>query len=624
MNNRILIVSDKSSDFSDVLLTSFSAQMVSFRQLGDIDLSDYYSVALLAGNSNAPVTLDAAARTGIERFRAAGGKVFSEFISSIGQLYSGTPERLTHHRSVFTGCADVEGLETGDLFDTHYNENITYYFQPDNITAILMCHPYLSAHSKVDLAADELLYGISSLWLYEENTMVCAFRLCNFNRARLAPQAKWRVLIEYITGWLAGSKVKTVFPEPVCCHDGSQSLDDCINRGLCWFKNAGMLVEDGKRGVREGLRHHIDAKDGKQILAAQIRTDCCGETCGAFLLNNLLTGSKDSLIIAENIEDFCFDYLQEKDGLFAGMVRWSESAWQTCYQDDVARAILPTLLKACFSDKDGARRHFDDALSALDFLVKTTGTNGLRPNRTDCANLSPEEMEHIRTTESGSPSAHYNAYYHAALLLAYKVSKKQEYFDTAKKGLEAIMTVYPETKREQSETQEMCRLIFPLACLYEMSGEANHKAMLYRVTAGLSRLRYPCGGYAEWDTGYQANCSRREAGECSLLAVNGDPVADLLYSVNWLPLGFAYAYYVTKDNMFYDLWTDVARFFCLSQIQSKEKTVDGAWARAFDMELNEIYGVPHDVGWAPCSIESGWTVAEILMGLTLMKLIKKE
>ena len=622
--NKILIVTDCVSDLSGVLLASCEAEMIDFQGLGDTKLDSFCSVALLAGNSGSPVTLDAAARTNIERYRAGGGRIFSEFICSIGQMYAGTPERLTHHRSVFTGCTDIEGLETGDLFDTHYNENITYYYQPKNITPILVCHPYLGAHSKVTLPANELLCGVPSLWLYDDNLLVCAFRLSNFNRARLAPQAKWHALIEYIAGWLNGSSVNTVFPEPLCSHNANQSLDDCINRGLDWYKNAGILVEEGKRGVKEGFNHQIDAMDGTQLVASQIRTDCCGETGGAFLFDYLLTGNPLSLQTAENIENFCFDYLQEKDGPFKGMVRWSESAWQTCYQDDVARAILPTLLKACYSEQDGSHRHLDDAFSALDFLVKTTGTNGLRPNRTDCANLSQDEMERIRTTESGRPSAHYNAYYHAALLLAYKIRKKQIYFDTAKNGLETIMALYPDTKREQSETQEMCRLVFPLACLYEMSGEEKHKEKLYRVTADLQRLRHACGGYAEWDTGYRANCSRREAGECSLLAENGDPVADLLYSVNWLPLGFAYAYYVTKDTWFYELWVDVARFFCLAQIQSKDKAIDGAWARAFDMELNEIYGVPHDVGWAPCSIESGWTVGEILMGLMMMKIIREK
>jgi hypothetical protein len=37
----------------------------------------------------------------------------------------------------------------------------------------------------------------------------------------------------------------------------------------------------------------------------------------------------------------------------------------------------------------------------------------------------------------------------------------------------------------------------------------------------------------------------------------------------------------------------------------------------------EVYGVPHDIGWGPCSVESGWTVGEILTGMQMMKLIKR-
>ena len=51
--------------------------------------------------------------------------------------------------------------------------------------------------------------------------------------------------------------------------------------------------------------------------------------------------------------------------------------------------------------------------------------------------------------------------------------------------------------------------------------------------------------------------------------------------------------------------------------------LDGAWTRAFDLENWESYGVPHDVGWAPCCVETGWTVGEILMGLQFMEQVEK-
>ena len=152
---------------------------------------------------------------------------------------------------------------------------------------------------------------------------------------------------------------------------------------------------------------------------------------------------------------------------------------------------------------------------------------------------------------------------------------------------------------------------------YKATGEEAHRAMLYRVTADLARLRHPNGGYRESDTGYKAACARTAAGECSLLTENGDPVADLLYSVNWLPIGFATAWRATGDAYFYGLWRDIAAFCIASQMHADAPAQDGAWCRAFDLELGEACGCPHDAGWGPLCSESGWTDAEILMGLML-------
>ena len=108
-----------------------------------------------------------------------------------------------------------------------------------------------------------------------------------------------------------------------------------------------------------------------------------------------------------------------------------------------------------------------------------------------------------------------------------------------------------------------------------------------------------------------------------MLANNGDPVADLLYSNNWLPLGFAYAYLATGEEKFRQKWQEICTFLSHCQIHSHDPKLNGAWTRAMDMNRMEAYGVPHDVGWAPCCIESGWTVGEILMGVQFMYLAEK-
>ena len=100
-------------------------------------------------------------------------------------------------------------------------------------------------------------------------------------------------------------------------------------------------------------------------------------------------------------------------------------------------------------------------------------------------------------------------------------------------------------------------------------------------------------------------------------------MADLLYSVNWLPMGFAYAFHVTGDAWFASLWQDVVKFFIRSQIISDDPKTNGSWCRGFDMELGEAYGCPHDIGWAAYASESGWTNAEILMGMMLPEIMNK-
>ena len=622
--HKLLILSYTPSDLSDLLLQSCpGASFVSFAESKDLCLQDWDALAVLGGCGETGCILPASIREQAENMANAGKPVFCEFCMSFGCFYAGEPEPMSHHRLVVRNAPDrPAALEVGDILDGHMNDCLSYYFCPEDRPAVLTYHNYLCAHDHIDV--DGLAEERRALFYAADNLLICAFRLCNFHRARLAPAARWQALITSVVSFLAGESVSPVYPEPVCTFrkeaviETAEQIQETVPRGLGWYHNADMLVDEGRSGVREGLSHHIRAADGKQLRARQIRTDCSGETGGAFLFDWMCTGNPDSLRIFRNTEDFIFRYMQIRDGLHRGMMRWSETAWMTCYQDDAARAILPTLFCQNFTEEGS--RHFADAVEACTYMVNTTGLNGLRAARTDCGGLTESGMHDLRTTNSGTSSAHYNAYYHAALLLCCRGGGPEVFLKTAEAGLRSIMAVYPENTRETSETEEMCRLIFPLAVLYEITKNPEHRTWLYRVTEDLEKVHHPSGGYLEWDTGYKANCSRREAGECALLAENGDPVVDLLYSVNWLPLGFAYAYLATGDTMFRDKWVETAGFLTACQIHSDDLSIHGSWTRAFDVSRWEIYGVPHDVGWAPCCVETGWTVAEILMGLQFMQI----
>ena len=218
---------------------------------------------------------------------------------------------------------------------------------------------------------------------------------------------------------------------------------------------------------------------------------------------------------------------------------------------------------------------------------------------------------------SGCVSAHYNASYLASLLLYHLLTGEQDYYQAGVKGLTTLMAHYPETAREHSETQELCRLILPLAVLWKVSNDPEHKSWLYRVAADLDRFSHPGGGFIEWDTGHIAVCAGVKDGESSVLADNGDPVTDMIYSANWLPLGLGLAYGFTHDEWFRERRDRVNRFFAAAQIESPDPIINGIWTRSIDLDLREVYGVPNDVGWAPWSVETGWTIGEIVSGLLL-------
>lgn len=628
--NKILILGHGESDLSTMIMQSCNeAEQYDFEAYESVNFEAYDAYAFLGGNCEESRILPPPLRVKFEALRKTGKPIFAEFIRSVGYHGSGNVLKMDHQRLLYREQSIcIEGLSAGDILDGHYNDCCQYDFLPRDIEPILSYHDYINAHAHIDAQAAGLDKGIPALWLLDGNTLISSMRLCNFNRARFAPYRNWQCVLCYILSFLAGEAVSPVFPEPICRFEKdtviekASDADQVLQMGLNWFKNAGMLVSDGKLGVKEGLSHHIFAKDGNQKYETLVRTDCSGETGGAFMLDWLTTGNEESKRIFENLESFCFEYMQEKTGPHQGMLRWTENAWGTCYQDDVARAILPTLL--CQNYTESGSRYFSSAVDALRYLLRTTGPSGLRTSCTVASFMDEESEKRYRETDYRiTTKAHHNSFYQGALLLAYRAGAPKEFLEVGIKGLTSVMTIYPDNERETSETEEMCRLIFPLSVLYQVTGEERHREWLYQVAKDLERVQHKSGGFCEWDTDYKAACSRRENGECALLANNGDPVVDILYSNNWLPLGFAYAYMVTADRYFYNKWLEITRFFARCQVHSENITIHGSWSRGFDVELWEIYGVPHDIGWSPCCVETGWTMGEILMGIQFMKLIEQ-
>ncbi len=605
------IISKRHSDLGDLIRQVSDADYLLPEEAGRMDLLQYDSIAVLGGTEAQPFCMPIDLRLKMEDYHDKGKPILYEWCSSYFNTYTAGPAADVADRLIYIG--EKKGnLCPGDLLDDHDNAFIAPYSVLPVSYPLVYNGGHVMKHDHTDEFETQPRRTSWMIWMLDEHTVISSIRICDFLHARFAPAGRWQTLI---TGILASLGLEEpVYPKPYAhLSDAAPDIspDAVFRKGMAWFDGAQLYLDNGKSGVKEGLRHNI-RPDGCQARADAVRNDCSGETGGACFFDWLLHKTPQSLIRFRNIASFNFDKMQIKEGMYRGMMRWSTEAWGVCYQDDVARTILGTMLSMKIT---GDRTRLPEAEEALNFLVKTTGTDGLRVSRTDLPTLTEEKIASLASQPSRFFCAHHNAYYHAVLLLAYQLDGCRSYLDTAVRGLTSLMTAYPDTIREHSETQELCRLVLPLAILYETTGEKEHLGWLETVCSRLDELRHPTGAFVEYDTGYKAARSRTSGTESSLLADNGDEVADLLYSSNWLPLGFAYAYYVTKDERYHTRWLGIVRFLAAAQTVSDDPALNGSWSRGIDLKNMEIYGVPHDVGWGPCCVESGWTVAEILMGI---------
>lgn len=646
---RLLIISDTNSDLAGLLAESFDAcDRVQVDEVSSARLDDYDAFALLGGVGTDGITLLPPDRTALYAQVRQSKRIFAEYCWGIGQSCMLRKEGTRFDRPVLLAAEGGVGerLPAGAILDEQSNERLVPCKVAEQAQPILqyvhMPEGYYTVDSVGKIDASPAHYA---LWLEEPNLLVCAFRMANFAQAKFAPRAAWAALLDDIVAWLGGrcpdGAIARRFAGAYTMVPGT-TQEQAAERAVHWFSAANQLVWRGVQpyAVREGMRAEVTA-DGGHTVGPALRLDCTGEASLMFFLHHLYTGSADSLAVADGLRRYALDMQVTEDCPQRGMLRGSlTNWWNTSYQDDAARGfVLPELLRALLT---GDKTQLPRVALALDYLLQSTGTDGLRVAAVDFADMDSPTVRaygmhreadgrwiwgggtsgemtftELAAMPAGAPSAHYNAFYMAALLLAHHVLGKARYLDVTVRGITTLMEAYPNTAREHSETQELCRLILPLSLLYWQTGEDAHRAWLYRVAEDLQRMRHPSGGYREWDTGYTAICHNSKASEASAFATNGDPVCDMLYAINWLPMGFMVAHLVTGDAYFETLWTDVTAFFASIQLHSANPCIDGAWPRAVDMDAREVYGVPNDASWSPWTIESGWTVAEITSGMLL-------
>jgi len=406
--------------------------------------------------------------------------------------------------------------------------------------------------------------------------------------------------------------------------------------GKAWVESLpeNAVSGDGSLGSMEAVLSVIH-QDGSQRISSVQRVDCICETAMAMALGGELLESESHRAIAANLLDYAHFKSEARkkergdptNGNY-GLIAWgiTNPAWYVAnYGDDNARVMLSTLAAAGIQ-QDG---RWDEAMMmCLLANLRTTGQLGFRGSRIDIGALNSgwERYFHGRPVNL---APHFECYLWACYLWAYRQTGYELFLDRAETALKMTMAEHTDGWRwTNGLAQERARIVLPLAWLVRVKDTKENRAMLQTAVDGLIALQDESGAIRE-ELGlpgrgaYPPPQSNAAYGtnEASLIAKNGDPVSDLLYTTNFALLGLHEAAAATGDPKIIAAEDKLAEFLCRIQVASaSQPAVDGGWFRAFDFGRWEHWGCNADHGWGAWSIESGWTQGWIAAVLAMRQM----
>lgn len=499
--------------------------------------------------------------------------------------------------------------------------------------------------------------------------LVATTKLSQFVTARYGPTDAWEPVWRMILGWVQpGVALPQLKWKPVVSPSyGSQeplpadAERKAIRRGNEWVLKARMLIHpswrdqdwganpqqkgfaperagvgnasarfklpvgDGSAGILEGFASRI-RHDGSQDVRWSLRTDCTGEHVAPFVLAGKLLNEPDYTKIGRNLADFVlfkFDATapwRDPAHPAFGLIGWAcpptmaEPVDQThsFYGVISARICLSTLAAASALGED---RWDDRVLQVMLANFRTTGTLGLRPTTLSLKALVEKGWQYYYTLPHQNLSPMPTAQLLAANLATYRATGYRPLLERTRLGLRLLMEAYPDKWTWWNGLQqERARLILPLAWLVRVDDTPEHREWLRRIVADFLKSQVSCGAVREelGEPGkgrFPAPASNDAYGtkEAPLIQNNGEPVCDLLYTLNSGFLGLHEAAAATGDTDLRKAEDRLAEFLCRIQTRSDRRPeLDGTWFRAFDFGRWDYWASNADQGWGAWCVETGW------------------
>ncbi len=542
--------------------------------------------------------------------RQKGLRLYIEYPLSVPDLNFGEPSTVEWERLVVTSDFFGPELPPMSILTMH-----SCWFLPAKASDH---HLVLARVAGYDTA----VYGLPSeihpiLFNYSDFALVATSKLSQFRRGRYAPKASWEALWERLLRWLTGDREipATWKPTVAVAFGKDERLPDDVERGtfrrsIEWFYRHALFGLDKDRGVIEGYQSGIDY-EGDQLPRPHLRMDCLAEAAMVFALDWKMTGNPRSKNVARSLLDYTwsFQYTNPNSPAY-GLVDWGKGLG-VFYGDDNARVILPTLAAIQILDDD----RWDEAvLRCVLANFRTTGTLGFRQDRIDLPDLNRNGWLYYYNNDIVSYTPHYQAFLWACFIWSYSLARHDDLLKKAENAVRMTMNVYPDWKWSNGLSQEMARIILPLAFLVRAKERTEYREWLERIMNDLLDQQQRCGAIAERvgdpKRGHYPPPSSNESygtTEAPVIQENGDPASDLLYTQNFAFLGLHEAAAAANHVRFRDAEDKLADFLCRTQLRSERHPyLNGCWMRSFDYERWEYWGSSSDLGWGAWCVESGW------------------
>ena len=435
-------------------------------------------------------------------------------------------------------------------------------------------------------------------------------RLAPYNPHSMRPYSRWRAFYAALFAPLLERDKAAVekafertWPDFLFA-SGSSDPDVAATKALDWHEKSGILFSpDGRSGMREAV-----VLSGAFSWRSELRTDCNLMTGALFAHAGKVYGRADWLELGRNLADNILNRgNQTEEGFFRWFDRESNGEGRNyVFATDHGRSMLAAVN---LYEVTGERRYLAAAQKAADAFLSWQADDGLVTVHFDLRDKGVPAKGH-----SENPVCYYDNV--PALFKIAECTGERKYANAALKCARTMAAKFPSFNLGDGafySANSVYGRFLLIAAAAQMATDADFSGPINGVLDFYSRNQHQTGGISEIKIRL---VKHDEAGVG--IGDGSDHVADLLYCNNFSLAALSLLVKLPPQKV---KGVDVARarniygklrdFICKIQIASPDPRVDGAWMRAYEMDLGEWYGLDRDTGWGPYCIETGWTMGTI-------------